>query len=77
MKQNTALSGVMGRDLTTVLIHNRWTKVDSRQTFQEKRPMLVNKALRLKSVVDVTLPASRPGLVPPVMQPIRSKIYKD
>ena len=38
--------------------------------------MFVNKALRLKSVVYVNSRASRPGLVPPVMQPIRSKIIR-
>ena len=27
MKQNTVLSGVMGRDLITVFIHTRWTRV--------------------------------------------------
>ena len=51
--------------------------MESRQTSQEKAlVMFVNKALRLKSVVYVNSRASRPGLVPPVMQPIRSKIIR-
>ena len=63
MKQSTALSGVMGRDLTTVLIHGllftpgglRWTRV--KHLRKEALVMFVNKALRLKSVVDVNSPA--------------------
>ena len=35
-QQNTGLSGVMGRDLATVLIHTRWTVVDSRQHLRKK-----------------------------------------
>ena len=68
MKQSTALSGVMGRDLTTVLIHGllftpgglRWTCV--KHLRKKALVMFVNKALRLKSVVDVNSSASRPGL---------------
>ena len=82
MKQSTALSEVMGRDLTTILIHGllftpgglRWTRV--KHLWKKPLVIFVNKALGLKSVVDVNSPASRPGLVPPVMQPIRSKIIR-
>ena len=54
MKQNTALSEVMGRDLTTILIHGllftpgglRWTRV--KHLRKKALVLFVNKALRLK-----------------------------